>query len=307
MAELEDSRSLQENTRSVSDVQFMEEIRKYEAIYDKSCKGFQDKRVKANCWKRIAESLGMNMSEAERRYKTIRTAFSRYLSKISGKSGSGTSEVASIDPKYEHMRWLMLFIKSRQSFSNLSTTRLEEEPKKDEQEVGYEMSEASLSTIDEPEETNSNQHFDGTFNKAERVQTQSPEVPVKGRPVPTSTEMEEISLKKRKKNPSKNWIGSNVSAKAELEQTDSDIKQAILSLDKTLEVLNKSSNSQEMDEDSYYCNSLASRLRRLDRRRKAIARNRIEAVLLDVEFGFPCKAHQTLTCLKGEETPVKFL
>ncbi len=206
MAELEDSRSLQENTESVSDVQFMEEIRKYEAIYDKSCKGFQDKRVKANCWKRIAESLGMNMSEAERRYKTIRTAFSRYLSKISGKSGSGTSEVASIDPKYEHMRWLMLFIKSRQSFSNLSTTRLEEEPKEEEQEVGYEMSEASLSTIDEPEETNSNQHFDGTYNKAERVQTQSPEVPVKGRPVPTSTEMEEISLKKRKKNPSKTGL-----------------------------------------------------------------------------------------------------
>ena len=30
------------------------------------------------------------------------------------------NEVGSVDPKYEHMRWLMPFIKSRQSFSNLN-------------------------------------------------------------------------------------------------------------------------------------------------------------------------------------------
>ena len=47
--------SLQVNT--VPDCQFMEEIRKYAPIYDKTCKGFQDRRVKANCWKKIAEIL----------------------------------------------------------------------------------------------------------------------------------------------------------------------------------------------------------------------------------------------------------
>ena len=281
--------SLQENT--VSDYQLMEEIRKYAPIYDKKCKGFQDRRVKANCWKKIAEILGMTVEEAERRYKTMRTAFSRYLSRISGKSGSGINEVGPVDPKYEHMRWLMPFIKSRQSFSNLNLpTRSKEECEETMEREMLEDSGLSFAP-EEQTQTNINEDSNDTFNEVERPQTQTEEqsgIPDEGRPTTAAKEgIHDQSKKKRKMDPNKNWIGSNISAKAQLEKTDCEIKQTIISLDKTLELINsQSNNAQGMDEDSYYCMSLASRLRRLDPRKKAIARNGIEKVLFNIEFRF---------------------
>ena len=99
----------------------MDVIRRYPPIYDKSCKGFQDRRVKANCWKKISDELKYTVEEAERRYKSIPTAFSRYLSKVKGRSGAGSTDVGPVDSRSGHMRWLISFIKSRQSCSNVST------------------------------------------------------------------------------------------------------------------------------------------------------------------------------------------
>ena len=49
------------------DIEFMEIIRQYPAIYDKSSKDFKDKRIKANCWKIVADVLNMPAEDAERR------------------------------------------------------------------------------------------------------------------------------------------------------------------------------------------------------------------------------------------------
>ena len=104
---------------SDSDAQFMELIRQIPPIYDKSAKEFHDKRKKGNCWKKMASLLNTSTEEVERRYKSIRTAFTRYLAKQQGKSGSGSAEVGPLDPKFEHLRWLLIYIRSRPSFSNL--------------------------------------------------------------------------------------------------------------------------------------------------------------------------------------------
>ena len=64
-----------------SDVDFMELIRQFPTIYNKRSKDFHDKREKENCWKKVAELLNTTTQEVERWYKTIRTAFTRYLSK----------------------------------------------------------------------------------------------------------------------------------------------------------------------------------------------------------------------------------
>lgn len=91
----------------------------YPSIRDKSCKGFQDRMVKSNCQKKVCEELNCSVPDAEQQYKTMQTAFLRYLSKMMGKSVA-RNDLGTIDKKVEHMRWLISFIKSRQSCSNVS-------------------------------------------------------------------------------------------------------------------------------------------------------------------------------------------
>ena len=253
--------------KRITDSQFVKEVRKYELIYDKSCKGFQDRRVKGNCWKKIAE--------AERRYKTIRTAFSWYLAKVNGRLGSGVSEVGSIDPKYEHMRWLMPFIKSRQSSSNLNPPRSADN--QDELEAPDPDLKDLLNEDGRGEKQTEDQDWD----------------PCKRKTTTLNKESQGQSLKKRKKDSDKIWIGSNISVKAQLKKTDCQINQTITSLDKTLELLKSQRNNvQERDGDFFYCMSLTSRLRSIGPREKAFAKNRIEKVLLEIEFGYPSR-HST--------------
>lgn len=64
-----------------SDVDFMELIRQFPTIYNKRSKDFHDKREKENHWKKVTELLNTTTQEVDRWYKTIRTAFTRYLSK----------------------------------------------------------------------------------------------------------------------------------------------------------------------------------------------------------------------------------
>ena len=95
----------------------METIRQYPAIYDKSSKDIKDKRIKANCWKIVADILNMRAEDAERRYKTIRTALTRYLANREGRLGFGLDDVGPMDPKNENLHWLITFIRSRPSSS----------------------------------------------------------------------------------------------------------------------------------------------------------------------------------------------
>ena len=57
------------------------------------------------------------------------------------------------------------------------------------------------------------------------------------------------------------------------------------SINKSLDLFGNQ-NKAEMDDDTHYCMSLATRMRRLDPRRKAMARSSIENVLFDLESGF---------------------
>ena len=67
----------------------------------------------------MANLLNTSTEEVKRRYKSIRTAVTRCLAQQQGKSGSGSAEVGPLDPKFEHLRWLLIYITSRPSCSNL--------------------------------------------------------------------------------------------------------------------------------------------------------------------------------------------
>ena len=52
------------------------------------------------------------------------------------------------------------------------------------------------------------------------------------------------------------------------------------------ESIAKTDDPKRMDENELYAMSLANRLRQLDRRQKAIVRNSIEKIFLDIELGY---------------------
>ena len=85
-----------------------------------------------------------------------------------------------------------------------------------------------------------------------------------------------------------NWTGAKKSQKLQLKETDDQINQAMQRFDRSIELLQQQSKQPDvhgMDEESLFCLSLAPRLRRLDPQKKAIARNSIEILFFNIEYG----------------------
>lgn len=98
---------------------FMSKVREYRCLYDKATKDFKDVRKKENAWREVSECFSMTPSEAEKKYKNIRTVFGRYLTKLKPPSGSGRDAI-QLSPEYEHLRWLITYISRRATTSNIN-------------------------------------------------------------------------------------------------------------------------------------------------------------------------------------------
>ena len=87
----------------------------------------------------------------------------------------------------------------------------------------------------------------------------------------------------------KAWVKTE-SRKRQLERTKEELSNAMQNLNnsfmRSTEKRSHKLEATELDEDHYYGMSIASRLRSLDRMKKAMVRNTIEKVFLDIEFGF---------------------
>lgn len=53
--------------QSLSDGDFMDTVRKYRVIYDKSCTDFKNKEKKLNAWKEISEKLEAQVHDCKSR------------------------------------------------------------------------------------------------------------------------------------------------------------------------------------------------------------------------------------------------
>ena len=62
-------------------------------------------------------TLQSNITASKQRYENIRTLFSRYLKRIKPPSGSDSDQVV-LDQRYEHLRWLITFIRTRSTTGN---------------------------------------------------------------------------------------------------------------------------------------------------------------------------------------------
>lgn len=99
---------------------FMEEVQRYECIYNKFSKDYKNKQVRENCWTKLAEKFGYTAEEAERRYKNLRTSYGRYLKKLKNvPSGSGRDAIPT-PGEFANLSWLDPYISHRSTSSNFS-------------------------------------------------------------------------------------------------------------------------------------------------------------------------------------------
>ena len=68
----------------------MEEIQRYECLYNKFSKDYKNRRTRENAWETIGQKFGLTAEEAEKKYRNIHTSYTRHLKKVkSVPSGSG--------------------------------------------------------------------------------------------------------------------------------------------------------------------------------------------------------------------------
>ena len=102
-------------------------VQQYRVIYDKRCKDYKVPLKKRNAWKEISEKLGIETTEAQKRYNNIRTMFSKYVKRLrSVRSGSGRNDVPQLREDLEYLRWLVTHIRHRPSTTNFKRRTTEE-------------------------------------------------------------------------------------------------------------------------------------------------------------------------------------
>ena len=96
----------------------------------------------------IGKKFGLTASEAEKKYKNIRTTYTRYLKKVKNvPSGSGRDAVPKAE-EFANLGWLDQHISHRKSASNWSNLDSYDDCSQlqEEEEVNSNTSSASLDT-----------------------------------------------------------------------------------------------------------------------------------------------------------------
>ena len=56
---------------NVTDEEFMQEVARYECVYNRNSKDFKDKNKKNNSWQKIGEKFILSAAEAEVKFRNI--------------------------------------------------------------------------------------------------------------------------------------------------------------------------------------------------------------------------------------------
>ena len=68
----------------VNVVFFMEEMQKYDCLYNKYSKSYKDKYIKINCWKKIDKKFDMSAADAEKKFENVKPQADRVKYESSG-------------------------------------------------------------------------------------------------------------------------------------------------------------------------------------------------------------------------------
>ena len=135
---------------------FMEELQRYESLYNKFSKDYKNKQVRDNCWLALGKKFNMTAEEAEKKYKSIRSSYGRWLRKVKKiPSGSGRDAVPFAGD-YANLGWLEQHrghrtrssILNRADSDDLNESQSPEtEDKEDEQDAGLDFVEDQVDVI----------------------------------------------------------------------------------------------------------------------------------------------------------------
>ena len=67
------------NKKSLVLALFMEEVQKYDCLYNKFSTEYRHKHKKNDCWKANREKFDLGPDQAEKKFKNTRTAYARFL------------------------------------------------------------------------------------------------------------------------------------------------------------------------------------------------------------------------------------
>ena len=290
-----------------SDEVFMDIIREYPTIYNRSSKDFKDKTKKSNCWRAVAERLDEPVDIVKRRYESIRTQFSKDIRARKGTSGCRSDDIP-LTAKFEHLRWLKTFIITRTSTINLLKGKYpNNQPSQDSnqnqfvdslsEEICDEDGHDTIADWFEYEEMSQGQGANTCVQASTAVSDNEAEsTPESTQSLSTGTQKVATTA------PSKKVWAKKESRKRQLEGTNEELSHAMQNVNKSLMRSTQQQSNKlgtELDEDHYYGMSIASRLRSLDRMKKAVLRNAIEKLFLDIEYGFynsiPLSSYQQQT------------
>lgn len=90
-----------------------EEVRKHVHLYDALSPHYKDSQMASVSWKEISKSIGIDVAECTKRWKTLRDKFVRHHKKMEAKSGKpGAKRLPAF---YLLLSWLAPHIKHRGS------------------------------------------------------------------------------------------------------------------------------------------------------------------------------------------------
>ena len=275
-----------------SNRQLMDEIRKYRAIYDKSCVEYKDQRVKRNAWQAVANTLRIDLSCAQQRYNNIRTNFSKYIKSLKGKSGSGRDDLV-IRADYEYLRWLCSHIKHRQTRTNMRKTDSEEACEESDngdptacEDDGQGGAQGSLAQ-DSLDESLGQDDTTSTTDESDRSSVRDKSVSKFNK---SHLEQPSPSTRKCAKRP---WSKQNQSDvfETEVARTMKNINLA----------LHDEKKSREDDEDTLFCLSLVQKFKRIPHRYKSTLQLNVLKVFNEMEWSLEQQAGSGVQQMPGPQ------
>ncbi|XP_057708856.1 uncharacterized protein LOC130927215 isoform X2 [Corythoichthys intestinalis] len=95
----------------------VEEVRKYDHLYNPSSKNYKDCQMASNSWREIAENTGLEVTECMKKWKNVRDKYVRVRKRMASKNGDpGGRKVPAF---YHALSWLAPHVKHRETETNL--------------------------------------------------------------------------------------------------------------------------------------------------------------------------------------------
>lgn len=289
------------------DEELSETVRKYPCLYDKSKKGHHDKNMVKNCWREVAEKIGLEDGDvAERLFTNLKKRYNK--ARKTADCGTGTSRKTAMSRKKKleelnYLSWLTPYIQLRGTRTNFkamvnSPHHSSGDMSSDESELvvkkaiddedGNELTKEQLSESDELQ-INLNSIIKDIDKGDDELLS----------PVSTSIASERTCGKQKyietpTSNTKKNRKISETTGREKWHQKkERTIDDAQLSFFKTVEKsLNQPSTDSIDDPNDVFGRFIACELKQLSLREQRIAKHEMENVLFKIQMQSDCQSKQ---------------